>query len=854
MILKDPDTHLSASKKGRTFLKQSKPYFFIIALFVYSLLLLAVGILIHMSYMPEGSNLLYKGAHFEITDHKYDASLSTPPVISLGISQTDYKELLDKRNQALTTGVLLTSKNDYVPVKLKYQDKTLKAKIRLKGDWSEHLKGRKWSFRVSMKGDDTLLGIKEFALQHPKTRNYIYEWLLHKALAYEGQIALRYRFVELLMNKKSLGIYALEEHFDKRLIEHNHFREGPIIKFDEDLMWAQRAKSGDGQGKQTDFYSSRIDVFQSKSLEAKPHLMVLYQVGYHLLEKFRSGQLKASEVFDIRKMAKMYALGDVFGAQHMFYFHNLRFYVNPITSKLEPIGFDGDAGSRISFLMGVRAFNMENAYYDFDKLLFNDDEFMALYLQELKSMSDPSYLVGFFNTIKKELGEQVNILNKEFSDLEFSNVNLVLNQQFIRNALIPVKGVHAYVSKNNKNEVELRIANTQGLPVSIHDISLNDVLLFSPTRPIVIPGKILSQPLDYQTYHFTAKKPLDLKKEHIKNLKLQVSVVGTSFPSKVELDASPNDGFPLMKKDLLKKASELKTFNFLKVDEKHKIIHIKAGEWEVKKDVVIPKGYLFMASAGVTLDLVSGAKIISYSPLLWKGGEDDSIVVTSSDATGEGLSVIDVSGESTLERVIFEHLSAPDDNFWKLTGAVTFYQADVTMRDVTFHNNVKGDDYLNVIRSKINFSHLHFARSKADAIDIDFSTGEMKNITIIQSGNDAIDFSSSHVVLHDIRIQKAGDKGISVGEVSEIVGEDIYISESAYGIVSKDSSLFKGSRIELINCKTGLSAYQKKSEFSGAYINVSDVLHNGVSHVYDIQEGSYITVDGKGIEEVKKQL
>ena len=38
------------------------------------------------------------------------------------------------------------------------------------------------------------------------------------------------------------------------------------------------------------------------------------------------------------------------GAQHGAMWNNTRYYYNPITSKLEPIGFDGEAGTSISQL------------------------------------------------------------------------------------------------------------------------------------------------------------------------------------------------------------------------------------------------------------------------------------------------------------------------------------------------------------------------------------------------------------------------------------------------------------------------------------------------------------------------
>ncbi len=83
--------------------------------------------------------------------------------------------------------------------------------------------------------------MKTFSLQAPERRGGVHEWIFHRALRREGLVALRYRFVRLLLNSADLGIYALEEHFDARLLEHGGFRAGPIVAFDESLSWQVQA-------------------------------------------------------------------------------------------------------------------------------------------------------------------------------------------------------------------------------------------------------------------------------------------------------------------------------------------------------------------------------------------------------------------------------------------------------------------------------------------------------------------------------------------------------------------------------------------------------------------------------------
>ena len=157
--------------------------------------------------------------------------------IKLDIKYKQYEKLQKKRNEAIKKGVLITSKNDYVKALLTDGQVKLDGEIRLKGDFVDHLSGSKWSYRVKLKDDNTFLGMKKFSLQSPVTRNYLWEWVFHELLRNEGLPSLKYYFRPLIVNGNNLGVYAIEEHFDKILLESNGFKEAPILKFSEKLFW-----------------------------------------------------------------------------------------------------------------------------------------------------------------------------------------------------------------------------------------------------------------------------------------------------------------------------------------------------------------------------------------------------------------------------------------------------------------------------------------------------------------------------------------------------------------------------------------------------------------------------------------
>ena len=78
---------------------------------------------------------------------------------------------------------------------------------------------------------------KIFSIHRASTRNYIDEWIAHKIAEQEDVLTTTYDFTNVHVNGINYGLYAVEEHFEKQLLESRNRREGPILKFDETGMW-----------------------------------------------------------------------------------------------------------------------------------------------------------------------------------------------------------------------------------------------------------------------------------------------------------------------------------------------------------------------------------------------------------------------------------------------------------------------------------------------------------------------------------------------------------------------------------------------------------------------------------------
>jgi hypothetical protein len=773
--------------------------------------------------------------------------------IKIDIKFKNFNKLAKKRNEALTSGILIS--DEYVPAKVQLGGKEYKINIRLKGDFLDHLIGEKWSFRIKVKDEETILGMKQFSLHNPNTRNFIYEWIYHKLLKKEGLISLRYNFLTLTVNGKNLGIYALEEHFEKRLIENNERKEGPILRFDESLHFVQilRAKPYELEIQSIPFtygsyYSSYIDSFQTSKILSDSIQFNSFLKGILLLESFRIGEKSTNEVFDVDKLSSFVALADIMGSYHSITWNNSRFYYNPITGKLEPIGFDSSSGNYVS-KNGLALISGKNFFLsEYLDRLFSDPIFYNSYIDKLMLYSKKSFLDNFFNEIKYELNEKLSIIYKEWPTYYFDKSIMYSNQAYIRETINPDKAIHAFLKKKNNKNIIVSIANLQSLDVEVSSVFFNDSLVYFPYEKISIPGKLLNEPLNYNNYEFYSD--ININESIIDSLPINVNyeISGTGNTKNIKVFEWDNFDRNLLKDDFIRSKTNINEFKFIYINKDRSEILFKKGIYDINQNIHIPEGYNVFITEGTTLNLLNNSSIISKSTLILNGTEDKPIIIKSSDSSGQGIFVLNASKRSILNHVYFENLSNPIKNEWNLTGAITFYESDVSINNCYFINNIKGDDYLNIIRSDFSINNSNFNNIISDALDADFSSGNMSNNIFNNCGNDGIDISGTNLTIDNIKMNNIGDKGISSGEGSSLTASNVEINNSEIAICSKDKSIIKISTAFLNSNKIGITAFRKKPEFGPAEIIGSNIHITNTLNPFLIESKSKLFLDGDEIK------
>jgi len=770
--------------------------------------------------------------------------------INLVIEDAQYRKLDRKRAEAMERGLLVTGDNDWVKARLEEGDNRYKVKLRLKGDWTDHLKGDKWSFRVKLETGQAWNGMTVFSLQSPETRSYLMEWVYHTWLRQEDILAPRYDFVQLKINGESRGIYAWEEHFAKQLPEGMQRREGPILKLVEGGLWeVEEQYSGmtypDLDERIPRFLSAEAAPFEAGGMETDSVLAGQFKTANSLLHAYKYQGKEADEIFDLDKLARYYAMVDICKAQHSYIWHNQRFYYNPILSKLEPIGFDGytEEGPlnwiKKPFIGYARNFRYMSPAYKaimFERF-FNDYDFVAAYVRYLEQYSRPEYIERWMVSMEEAIKEREALIGMEWEDYQYDRAFMVQEAKKIRMVLYPFTktSVKAYRAGEVKGKPAYEVFNYHCLPVRLRGVGKSRKQYNPFTLDTLLPSYANDFPPEM------VKLTTEAAGEY-----LFFEVPGLDSLFKVDILPWEAPGSITPEQELFT-GLEIESNELYSVEGK--IIQFKTGNHTLSQDILIPPGYQVRMDGGTRIDLTQGAKFISKSQLLFYGMQETPIEITSSDGRGQGLTLLQVpdGNRSEFHHVLFKGLTNLDYKGWTQTGAVSVYESEVVFSHCRFLNN-QSEDGLNIVRSIFTLTDSYLANTSSDAFDADFCNGSIKNTRFSSSTNDAMDFSGSSIYIVSAYVEDAGDKALSFGEESNASVEYIEIKDSQIGVASKDLSNITVSKASLSGVQEGFTVYQKKPEYGPGNLKVMELEEENTGRMYRVQVGSTLELEGRQIE------
>ncbi len=790
------------------------------------------------------------------------------PNLYFDIGFEEFQTMVAQRDEALQRGILLLDDADWMRAEIRYQAQTIPVRIRLKGDWVDHLEEKKWSFRVQTRNDAALMGMRSFSVQSPRTRRFLLEWLYLEDLRRADILAPRYSFVNVFVNGEDWGVYALEENFSKELLESQGRREGIILRFDETLFWERRALYG-GQEDNWKYgvdpiavtFNSQafaeVDEFDTNRILSDPVLMEQRAAAFGLLRGFQNQVLSPSEAFDANLMGRYLAHTNLWGGYHSLIWINERYYYNPLTALLEPIGYDALP------LVPTFAHHIDLEQYD-------DLSIMKAYVQEVLRISQPGYLEELKSEYDADYARYRTALIEEFDPRAIQSPWELLaeRQDLLVAALNPPQTVYAYVAGSEADSTtEVQIGNILRYPVVIQEIRIGE-----QSAPIRIEWLAES---DHRLIHQEAKPSVVLRRSpgavpRYVTLRIPNTVIDTLLPADTSLYSNtlqivthlygvePHvvvdakwDYPPIASASKLPAQPSLEEalaqHPFLTLSEQSGFLELKPGDWQVEGDLILPSDYGLWASEPVTLAFDREAILFSRGPLIMQGPTPGSISLKPQDAYWAGVFVLQAGQQrpSILHNVEIRATAGISRDGWITTGGVTFYESPIELSSSRLLDS-SAEDAINVVRAEFEFLDTEFGNAASDAFDGDFTQGTIEHCAFHDVRGDGIDVSGSDIIVDDVSLLRVRDKGISAGEGSTVTSRKVYASDVGIAIASKDTSrvTLEEARIDRAWIAP-FAAYVKKMEYGPASLQASHVEIVDGSRQALVQTGSIVVIDGK---------
>jgi len=681
-----------------------------------------------------------------------------------------------------------------VNVKYSFGECNHKARVRLHGDLKDHINfetGGKLnqSIDVSLQ-EGSIANIIKFKLLLPITRRYENEIILTKLLRITDFVAPRTSLVPVVINGTS-SVMLFQEKAVKELIESMDRREGPLFEGDERFLF-NNFKDLNTSASHLDFENISLSKITNDNWASNNYVSAYIALNsFSQLQKTYMSYGRDLENDTGRDLENYILDWNILS-------HNNKRLVDK-WAMYEMLLFA--ANSSHALIPHNRKFYYNSLESGFEPVYFdgNPREIDTKWIRQMPNFSKYHYLENeHFETlyqIIKSLDPEVFAEQMEGNLYKPSTEN---TKAIINNLLIKILRLQAEF--NNLNSIEHTLKKSDEL-ISITESLKDNIKKSIPKSQIIyIENSTSDKNLTYFPASICLANENTCKKYPIKIFEIGKMLERKKLSS-IEIDAPFFIAPPILNQDVTK------TKIFM------------GGEIKVKSSI----------------DTVLNFNIKTKTLIIELQTHKDWALIEKSDL--EDITI------KLLSKINYEEakISPVRINQFGLTGCLTFYKSSFNNTKILANTkNTNCEDIINIMNSNGDIQSLKISNASADGLDLDFSDINIENVSILNAKNDCTDFSQGNYKIGSGIFKNCGDKGISVGEKSTFLAQDLQIISTNVGISSKDSSVSNVSFLKVNEGKICAEAFQKKQEFFGSNLKISNLICN--SKILNQDTNSSITV------------
>ena len=728
---------------------------------------------------------------------------------------------------------------------LNIEDKIQKIKLRYRGDNPANWLFEKKHLRIKSKKKELFDRVRYFDYTPLNAETFSSA----KISELMNLIVQKPKLIELYMNGKSNGVFVEYEKLNENFLRRNKLM--PVNFYKGENHATERYIGIDENLFNNPGLWSKIAIFNKNKDEDKSDL-IRFLSTLNKYEYSDSFEPTLDDYIDVKKFSKFSSFLTITQSTHHDYFHNMRLIIDPWSGNVNQVITDGAIYENVKSRRSCRScrgkFSLDFSSNDLHALLhrssvFNHEKYKWIYkhlykddifekynnfyiknktLIETSSKRDPdnSYkeVISDFDKVNKRLTKNKNNLKKIFdsklqSFWSLENKNLYLHID----GYMPVSDVKIIFDQSNAPKW-----------VSVDTNFNNKADEFEPKYMINNSQTVNISAIFYANRFKHASSKTSMHRNNFiynSSTKFKLIVENGSIPVSISgLNPFTKESFKIFQNNNIKSVVSNKynkiIYNKNNIHEKVETI---SGEIDIDYDTVYTSPVNIMP--GTKFNIKQNSHIIFKNKVIANGTKDKPIIfdkMTSNNSTSLPWGSLAIIGNKTkgseLTNIKISGGSGGSYKQYFFTSMLSLHNTqNINIKNILLENNKIYDDAIHIIYCQnITLDDIKINNAHSDAVDVDISKNiTIKNSRFVNPKNDSLDFMESVAKVINTKIIGSGDKGISVGENSNIFIKGVLLKDNETGVAIKDKSITKITKTKFENNKIQISAYSKNFQYGG---------------------------------------